>query len=77
MKNGQNILARADQFRNRMVPEDIKMEGESGIDEQAVEEGTREFSHENEQSIDESEEENELRPWSSSMESGNALRKTV
>ena len=34
MKNGQSILSHSDQFRSRMVAEDIEMEEESKIDEQ-------------------------------------------
>ena len=48
MKNGRNILAHANQFRSRMVPEDIEIEEESVIDNQEREEGTSESSYENE-----------------------------
>ena len=47
MKNGQNILAHADQFRSRMVPKNIEIEEESEIDEWKGEEGTSESSNEN------------------------------
>ena len=53
MKNGQNILARVDQFRSRMVPEDTEMEEELEIDEQEEEERTGESCYENEQTLDE------------------------
>ena len=42
MKNGQNILTHADQFRSRMGPEDIEMKGESEIAEHKRKEGIRE-----------------------------------
>ena len=69
MKNEQNILAPADQFRSRMRRKDIEIDKESEIDNQEREKGTSESSYETEQSMDENakksddelEGENELR----------------